>query len=133
MLKLKKRKEMERKLITFGSAHIKEEHGSRMVPRGKNMWMSADIVFARSSHMVTVYHDQPVRPFSNGSQYDSWAYQNCEQCSKYKTCFLAERLSLAYLNTGEIPFKTVKRIGYDGLSIDKNGMFAKLSECKEKQ
>jgi hypothetical protein len=31
---------------------------------------------------VTVYNDVPVRPFSNGSAFDSWTCSNCDKCKK---------------------------------------------------
>lgn len=84
-----------------------------------------------------------INVFSNGSEFDGWHCSNCDNCSKFKQdlsnpnelkqggCPLELRLAIAYMDNGKIPFKTAKRIGYKRLSIQKNGIFVKLSKCNE--
>lgn len=82
---------------------------------------------------VTVQIDllTPVTPFSSGSQADNWEHNNCPGCKKREKCALMDRINLAYLGDGTIPFKTAKRIGYESISVQKNGIFVELEDCNE--
>lgn len=94
---------------------------------------------------VQVRNNTPVRPFSNGSGADYWMNHNCHDCERfnceasnpdalreYGGCPLEMRLGLAWVGDGKIPFKTAKRIGFKSLSVQENGVFVCLSDCKEK-
>ena len=61
----------------------------------------------------------PVKPFSNGSEYESWHDNNCAKCKGYECksktedeagCKLAYHLDLGTI-TGEVPLWVVKEIG----------------------
>ena len=63
--------------------------------------------------------DTPVRPFSNGSEADSWHHHNCLGCNKYENsstteeeakCKLAFHIDLGFL-AGDIPLWVAKDIG----------------------
>ena len=88
--------------------------------------------YTSTSVQVDIYNDTPVIPFSNGSEFSDWDIRNCGDCTKSDQCQLIKRLSYAYFDNGKIQFKTAKRIGYKSISIQKNGVFVSLTNCKEK-
>lgn len=94
---------------------------------------------------VKITNDAPIHIFSNGSEADGWFSCNCYECPKRNGkakdamdirkdggCSLELRLAIAQMDDGKIPFKTAKRIGYSSLTVQRNGVFANLSDCKEK-
>jgi hypothetical protein len=114
-------------------------------PPGKHYTCSPAIQGAPVSVEASIYSDTPVRAFTSGTQFESWSACNCEGCPKrnfelanaadYRReggCALELRLALSYMGDGLIPFKTARRIGYDGLTIRRNGIFVRLKSCKEK-
>lgn len=92
---------------------------------------------------VIIYNDVMVRTFGSGSEFCDWHYNNCERCARYRAvseptdlrcggCPLELRLTCACYDNGKIPFKAVKRIGFGRLSIQNNGLFARLNmKCNE--
>lgn len=110
---------------------------------GSNCIMHPALRGAPVTTEATIYTDVRVRTFSTGSEFMGWTCRNCELCAKYKNdiaeptdirnggCSLELRLAIAYMDDGKIPFKTAKRIGFTYLSISRNGVFARLGNCKE--
>lgn len=94
---------------------------------------TAPPIRCKKDQEVTVQIDllTPVTPFSSGSQADNWEYNNCTGCKKLGKCALMTRINLAYVDDGTIPFKTAKRIGYESISVQKNGIFVRLGDCNE--
>lgn len=49
-----------------------------------------------------------IRPFSNGSQFDDWCFNNCSQCKRSSaetptpTCQIEIALGLAYIGTEQL-------------------------------
>jgi hypothetical protein len=65
--------------------------------------------------------DTPVVPFSNGTEFMSWQFANCEQCINYESvstneesakCKLAFHLDFGTIS-GDIPLWVAKGIGCD--------------------
>lgn len=93
---------------------------------------------------LVIGNNTKVHTFSNGSEAEGWFCQNCYQCKKRNDtnadpddirkdggCPLELRLALAYMDDGTVPMKTVKRIGYNYLGVQRHGVFAHLTHCKE--
>lgn len=131
----------------FGKAYIeKDEIFGDWCYRepGSNCTMSPVIGSAISTEdNVQVYNNTPVTIFSNGSEADWWMCNNCHECKRMKPvsnplelrnggCPLEYRIAIAAMHDGTIPFKAAKRIGFENLSIQRHGLFAHLSSCKEK-
>lgn len=64
-----------------------------------------------------------VRPFSNGSQYDTWEAANCDRCVKnwrddadgnpQTACEIAHALLVAFWDDGTIAAEIADRMGYE--------------------
>ena len=77
--------------------------------------------------------DRPVRPFSNGSEYEYWAAHNCNRCvlNGYlhggKECEMETALSMGTI-TGTIPADLAEEFG---ATIDKQPGFCTMPrQCK---
>lgn len=55
---------------------------------------------------------EPIRPFSNGSEYTSWLQRNCYRCPKQNACDLEYALSSACVLDGTITPQIASRLGY---------------------
>lgn len=83
--------------------------------------------------------DTPVIPFSNGSKFENWHFNNCQKCIKYENiseeedqakCKIAYHLDFGTIS-GTIPLWAAKEIGCD---YDALYQTCKLnSTCNEKR
>ena len=120
--------------IQFGKSNIVTNSLSGTSYKKGNIYCSPAIQVTYKAFPTVECKIDPlhkVNPFSNGSEFDCWHTYNCENCSR-EFCALRERLMIAYLDDGKIPFKTARRIGINRIAVQSNGFTCvDLGDCKE--